>query len=304
MLITIATRKSALALWQANEVSRLLCKQHADLKVELLTMTTSGDRFLQDSLAEKGGKGLFVKELENGLLNKSADIAVHSMKDVPMELPDGLHLPVILEREHPGDAFVSNSYTSLDDLPQDAIVGTSSVRRESQLKALRPDLQIKLLRGNVNTRLNKLDANEYDAIILAVAGLTRLGFQDRIRSQLSMKNSLPAIGQGAIGIECRIQDQTIESIIQPLNHEATNICVTAERAVSRALQGGCQLPIAGFANLENDQIRLRARVGSLDGSKFCNSDLSGKKNEPEKLGQQVADDLISQGADRILAELT
>ena len=304
MLIKIATRKSALALWQAEEVSRLLKNIHADIEIKLVTMTTTGDKFLQDSLATKGGKGLFVKELENGLLNHSADIAVHSMKDVPVELPDGLHLPVILERENPCDAFVSNDYESLRSLPKHAIVGTSSFRRACQIKALFPNLEIKILRGNVNTRLAKLDANEYHAIILAVAGLKRLGFTNRIRNYLPIEDSLPAIGQGAIGIECRVGDPEIESLIQPLNHKETNLCVTTERAVSQNLQGGCQLPIAGHAVINNTQIKLSALVGTPDGKTICRSEMVGKIDKHIELGRRVAEDLRSQGADKILAELS
>ena len=303
MLIKIATRKSALALWQAEEVSRLLKNINPDLEVELVTMTTTGDKFLTNSLADKGGKGLFVKELEQGLLNKTADIAVHSMKDVPIELPEGLHLHVTLEREDPSDAFVSNNYESLRSLPENAIVGTSSSRRGCQIKALFPSLEIKLLRGNVNTRLAKLDAGEYDAIILAVAGLKRLGFTDRIRSKLPIEELLPAIGQGAIGIECRLGDTEIESLLQPLNHIDTQLCVTAERAVSQALHGGCQLPIAGLAVRKDEKLFLQALVGTPNGDQICRSNKTGNIENPVELGKQVADDLRLQGADKILAEL-
>lgn len=304
MHIKIATRKSALALWQAEEVSRLLQQTHPNLSVELVKMTTTGDRLLQESLANKGGKGLFVKELEHGLLEKSADIAVHSMKDVPVELPENLHLPVILKREDTRDAFISNHFDNLAALPNNSVIGTSSSRRACQIKAKFTNLEIKLLRGNVNTRLAKLDNGDYDAIILAVAGLNRLGFSDRIRSFLSVEDSLPAIGQGAIGIECRRDDEIIESLINPLNHTETNICVTAERTVSQALQGGCQLPIAGLAELSNDKLTLRALVGNPDGSKICSSLKSGTKTNPKELGQLVAAELLSQGADEILAALS
>lgn len=304
MHLKIATRKSALALWQAEEVSRLLQKTHRGLSVELIKMTTTGDRLLQESLATQGGKGLFVKELERGLLENQADIAVHSMKDVPIELPPALHLPVILERENPRDAFVSNRYDTLDSLPERAVVGTSSARRACQIKAAYPQLEIKLLRGNVNTRLAKLDDDQYDAIILAVAGLKRLGLAGRIRCCLRIAESLPAIGQGAIGIECRQNDAAIESLIQPLNHADTHICVTAERAVSQTLQGGCQLPIAGFARLDNDHFELRALVGRPDGNKICSSKKRGPKQHPVQLGRRVAADLRAQGADEILAALT
>lgn len=302
MHIRIATRKSALALWQAEEVSRLLREAHGDsLSIELIKMTTTGDQLLQESLATQGGKGLFVKELERGLLDKTADIAVHSMKDVPIELPASLHLPVILERANPCDAFVSNTYDDLDTLPDQAIVGTASSRRACQIMATYPHLEIKLLRGNVNTRLAKLDAGEYDAIILAVAGLQRLGFNDRIRSQLSTEVSLPAIGQGAIGIECRENDAEIEKLITPLNHTETNLCVTAERAISQSLEGGCQLPIAGFAQLSDGELHLRSLVGMPDGSKLCRSEAQGPDNDPISIGQKVADELRKLGADKILA---
>jgi hydroxymethylbilane synthase len=300
--IRIATRKSALALWQADEVSRLLRQAHGDgVSIELIKMTTMGDQLLQESLATQGGKGLFVKELERGLLDNNADIAVHSMKDVPIVLPSELHLPVILERANPCDAFVSNTYDDLDALPDKAVVGTSSARRACQIMASHPQLEIKLLRGNVNTRLAKLDDGQYDAIILAVAGLQRLGFDDRIRSQLPTEVSLPAIGQGAIGIECRKNDVQIENLIAPLNHPETHLCVTAERAISQSLEGGCQLPIAGFAQLQGDDLYLRSLVGMPDGSKICRSEAHGSHAEPIKIGQRVAADLRKLGADEILA---
>ena len=305
MKIRIATRKSALALWQAEEVSRLLLQVHGDsISIELIKMTTTGDQLLEESLATQGGKGLFVKELERGLLENTADIAVHSMKDVPIELPPSLHVPVILERANVCDAFVSNNYDNLDALPENAIIGTSSSRRACQIKASYPNLQIKLLRGNVNTRLAKLDDGQYDAIILAAAGLQRLGFNERIRSLLSIDVSLPAIGQGAIGIECRENDENIETMIKSLNHETTNICVTAERAISQSLVGGCQLPIAGFAELSGDQLHLRSLVGMPDGSKICRSQATGSKAAPVELGKKVADDLRNLGASEILEMCT
>jgi len=299
--IRIATRKSALALWQAEEVSRLLRQTHGEsLTIELIKMTTTGDQLLQESLATQGGKGLFVKELERGLLEKNADIAVHSMKDVPVELPPNLHLSVILERANPYDAFVSNNYESLEALPDNAIVGTSSSRRACQIKAAHPNLNIKLLRGNVNTRLSKLDEGQYDAIILAVAGLQRLGFNERIRAEISAQASLPAIGQGAIGIECRENDSEIENLIAPLNHTETNICVTAERAISQSLEGGCQLPIAGFAQINAEELHLRSLVGMPDGSKICRSEVHGPQTDAITLGQRVASELRKLGASEIL----
>ena len=301
MKIRIATRKSALALWQAEEVSRLLHQAHGNsISIELIKMTTTGDQLLKESLATQGGKGLFVKELERGLLDNTADIAVHSMKDVPIELPPSLHLPVILKRANACDAFISNTYENLDALPENAIIGTSSSRRACQIKASYPHFEIKLLRGNVNTRLAKLDDGQYDAIILATAGLQRLGFNERIRSILSTNVSLPAIGQGAIGIECRENDAEIETMIEALNHETTKICVTAERAISQNLDGGCQLPIAGFAELNGDELHLRSLVGMPDGSKICRSQATGVKTAPAELGQKVAADLRRLGASEIL----
>ena len=304
MRIKIATRKSALALWQAEEVSRRLQEAHEDISIELVKLTTSGDRLLQGSLATKGGKGLFVKELQRGLLEHKADIAVHSMKDVPVELPSALHLPVTLERENPHDAFVSNRYDTLASLPNHATVGTSSARRACQIKASYPHLEIRLLRGNIDTRLAKLDDEEYDAVILAAAGLRRLGLEHRIRCCLTAEESLPAIGQGVIGIECRRHDGAVESMIQPLHHADTHVCVTAERAVSQALQGGCQLPIASFAELNGTHLKLRALVGHPDGYDICRSEKHGSKENPMQLGQLVAKDLQAQGADKILASLS
>lgn len=303
MRIKIATRKSALALWQAEEVSRRLQEVHEGISIELVKMTTSGDRLLQGSLATKGGKGLFVKELQRGLLEHKADIAVHSMKDVPVELPSTLHLPVTLKREDPRDAFVSNHYDTLASLPNHAIVGTSSARRTCQIKASYPHLKIRLLRGNVDTRLGRLDDGEYDAVILAAAGLKRLGLEHRIRCCLTAEESLPAIGQGAIGIECRRHDEAIESLIQPLHHADTHVCITAERVVSQALQGGCQLPIASFAELNGAYLKLRALVGHPDGYDICRSERHGLKENPVQLGQLVAKDLQVQGAHKILAAL-
>ncbi len=304
MRIRIATRNSALAIWQAEEVSRLLQLQHPGLSAELIKMTTTGDRLLHKSLATQGGKGLFVKELENGLLERQADIAVHSMKDVPVELPPALHLPVILKRDNPYDALVSRQYAALEALPAGAIIGTSSMRRACQVKASFPKLEIKLLRGNVNTRLAKLDRGDYDAILLAVAGLKRLGLMQRIRACLTADQMVPAIGQGAIGIECRRDDAQIESLIHPLNHMETQTCVLAERAVSQTLLGGCQLPIAGFAELDHERLRLRALVGDPEGRQICRSERTGHSKEPVQLGQQVAADLRLQGADKILAGLS
>jgi len=302
-IIKIATRRSPLALWQAEFVKSELLKHHPDLTVELVKMVTQGDKILDTPLAKVGGKGLFVKELETGMLNGEADIAVHSMKDVPIEFPDGLHLAVICEREDPRDAFVSNKFSDLSELPNGASVGTSSLRRETQLRANRPDLKILSLRGNVNTRLSKLDNDEYDAIILAAAGLKRLGFHDRIKSAIDPLQSLPAVGQGAVGIECRIDDERINQLIAPLNHAETAIRVKAERAMNNRLEGGCQVPIGGYAELGHGVIVLRGLVGKPDGTEIIRGDISGKPEDAEELGTVLADDLLSRGAKEILQEV-
>ncbi len=302
-IIRIATRKSPLAMWQAEHVAAELKKAHPGIMIELLGMSTKGDRILDAPLAKIGGKGLFVKELEQGMLEGTADIAVHSMKDVPVELPEGLHLPIIMEREDPRDAFVSNKYASLDELPQGACVGTSSLRRQSQLSERRPDLVIKPLRGNVNTRLAKLDAGEFDAIILASAGLIRLEFSDRIASFISAEQSLPAIGQGAVGIECRTDDERVNALLKPLHHEETAIRVRAERAMNHRLNGGCQVPIAGYAELKDGEVYMRGLVGEPDGSNILRSEARGSAAKTEQLGIQVADELLALGADRILKAL-
>jgi hydroxymethylbilane synthase len=298
--LRIATRKSPLALWQAEYVRNRLITAHPGLEVELVRMSTQGDRVLDSPLAKVGGKGLFVKELEEGLISGQADLAVHSMKDVPVELPEGLHLPVICEREDPRDAFISVDYPSLDDLPQGARVGTSSLRRQCQLKSRRPDLQILSLRGNVNTRLAKLDAGDFDAIILAAAGLLRLGFAERITTYLDTSISLPAIGQGAVGIECRRDDAHVNQLIAALNHTPTQIRVSAERAMNHRLEGGCQVPIAGHAVLEKDKLILRGLVGYPNGSEVIRGDISGDPGVAIDLGVALADDLLSRGAADIL----
>ncbi len=299
-LVRIATRKSALALWQANFVKAELEVAHPGLQVELVPMSTQGDKILDTPLAKIGGKGLFVKELETAMLEGHADIAVHSMKDVPVDFPEGLMLHTICRREDPRDAFVSNSYQQLADLPQGAVVGTSSLRRQCQIKAMRPDLQIKDLRGNVNTRLAKLDAGEFDAIILASAGLIRLGFEARIASFLEVGISLPANGQGAVGIECRSDDLVIQQLLAPLEHKETRICVLAERAMNRKLQGGCQVPIGAFAILQQNELWLRGLVGQLDGSEILRAEIKGQASQAELLGTQLAEQLLALGADRIL----
>lgn len=301
--LKIATRKSPLALWQAEEVARLLKIYHPDLHVELVTMITQGDKILDTPLAKIGGKGLFVKELEVGMLEGVADIAVHSMKDVPMAFPDGLQLAVVLEREDPRDAFVSNTYKSLSDLPLNSKVGTCSLRRQTQLKEARPDIEILDLRGNVNTRLAKLDNGDYDAIILASAGLKRLGFDNRITDIISTKQSLPAIGQGAIGIECRRDDEYVNNLLAPLNHPETALRLQAERAQNTRLNGGCQVPIGGYAELIGDEIYLRGLIGYPDGSKIFRAEKQGAHKDAEAIGIAVAEDLLAQGGGKVLAQL-
>ena len=298
--LRIATRKSPLALWQAEHIKARLESLHPGLNIELVTFSTQGDKILDTPLAKIGGKGLFVKELEVAMLEGRADIAVHSMKDVPMDFPEGLELGVICARENPLDAFVSNSYETIEDLPQGATVGTSSLRRQCQLQQQRPDLKIKSLRGNVQTRLSKLDAGEYDAIILAAAGLLRMDMNTRIASFISADQSLPAGGQGALGIEWRTDDQAVHQLIKPLHHRITAQCVLAERAMNKRLQGGCQVPIACFAEQEGDQLWLRGLVGSVDGTRILCSENRGSADAPEKLGIQTAEDLLSQGAGKIL----
>lgn len=302
-IIRIATRKSPLALWQAEHVAASLIAAQPHIEVELVTMTTQGDKILDTPLAKIGGKGLFVKELEQGMFDGKADIAVHSMKDVPVELPPGLHLAVIMEREDPRDAFVSNEFDSLDNLPEGSRVGTSSLRRECQLAENRPDLEILPLRGNVNTRLRKLDDGEYDAIILAAAGLKRLGFSERIRMALTTETSLPAIGQGAVGIECRADDERVNTLIAPLHDQPTATRVAAERALNHRLQGGCQVPIAGHAVLNGDQLELRGLVGEVDGSRIIRGNIDGPAADAENLGTKLANDLLERGAADILQRL-
>ncbi|HDY90765.1 hydroxymethylbilane synthase [Pseudoalteromonas sp. AS84] len=302
-LVRIATRKSALALWQAEFVKAELERFHADVRVELVPMSTQGDIILDTPLAKIGGKGLFVKELEQAMLDGRADIAVHSMKDVPVEFPEGLELYTICEREDPRDAFVSNNFANLNELPQGAIVGTSSLRRQCQIKALRPDLDIRDLRGNVNTRLGKLDDGQYDAIILAAAGLIRLKMESRIADYIEPEVSLPANGQGAVGIECRIDDEVTKALLAPLEHTQTRIRVNAERSMNRYLEGGCQVPIGAYALVDGEQVHLRGLVGAVDGSEILRDEVTGHVNDAEELGIELAKKLLAQGADKILAEV-
>lgn len=301
--LKIATRKSPLALWQAEHVKARLEEIHSDLTVELVSMTTEGDRFLDAPLVAVGGKGLFIKELETALLERRADIAVHSMKDVTIDLPDELALPVIMEREDTRDVFISNSYDNLEALPDKAILGTSSLRRQSQAKALFPKIELKDLRGNVGTRLSKLDNGEYDGILLAAAGIIRLGMEERVTQFLSHELLLPAIGQGAIGIECRAGDDTVEELIAPLNHEVTAVCVKTERAFSRRLFGGCQLPIAGQATITADEITLNGLIAKTDGTEVIQSELKGQIEDSDNIGISLAETLLQRGGDKILQAL-
>ena len=266
-------------------------------------MKTRGDKLLDAPLAKVGGKGLFVKELEVGLLDGRADLAVHSLKDVPVQFPDGLELALVMEREDPRDAFVSNHYSNLDAMPEGTLVGTSSLRRQTQIREAFPALRVDWLRGNVNTRLGKLDAGEYDAIILAASGLQRLGFSERISAALAPEQCLPAIGQGVLGIEIRSDDDDLRALIAPLAHAETTLRITAERALNQTLNGGCQVPIAGYAVLEQDQLYLRGLVGEPDGSKILRAEIRGHSSAAHELGVQLAQQLLAKGADRILAGL-
>lgn len=320
--LNIATRKSPLAMWQAEHIKSRLESLYPELEVNLVTMVTQGDKILDTPLAKIGGKGLFVKELEQALYDGRADIAVHSLKDVPMQLPEGLILGTYCKRETPTDAFVSNTYDKLEDLPEGAVVGTASLRRQCQIKAFRPDLQIKSLRGNVQTRLSKLDAGEYDAIILATSGLKRVELSERIKQEIDIDISLPAVGQGALAIECRSDDEAVLELLKPLNDGQARIRLKAERALNRRLEGGCQVPIAAYAVIEKDSepsdqqifqktLWLRGRVGSEDGTTLLKAEkrieLSGdqaaREAQAEQLGIEVADELLSLGADSILAAI-
>ncbi|WP_025322111.1 hydroxymethylbilane synthase [Deferrisoma camini] len=301
--LRIATRKSQLALWQANWVKSELERLHPGLEVELVKVVTKGDKILDVPLAKVGGKGLFVKEIEDALLDGRADIAVHSMKDVPTELPEGLHLPVICEREDPRDAWFSRDGAGLGDLPAGSRVGTSSLRRQAQLRAVRPDLEFENLRGNVDTRLRKLAEGGYDAIVLAAAGVKRLGFADRITELLGPDVTLPAIGQGAVGIECRVDDPETNARIAPLRHQPTWTTVTAERAFLARLEGGCQVPIAAFGELRDGTLRLRGLVGSLDGSTLIRAERTGPAEAAADLGRGLAEELLDRGAREILDEV-
>jgi len=301
--LRIATRKSPLALWQAEFVKAELEKAHPGLEIELLPMSTKGDKILDVPLAKIGGKGLFTKELEDRMMDGDADIAVHSMKDVPMVLPEGFALGAILERHAPTDAFVSNNFATFDELPQGAILGTSSLRRKAQLMAIRPDLDVRDLRGNVGTRLGKLDAGEYDAIVLATSGLQRLELDDRIRHEISAEVCLPAVTQGTLGIEYFEKDKETLEIIRVLNHDDSEIRTVAERAMNHRLEGGCQVPIGVFAELDGDTISMRGLVGSLDGSEILTASIEGSKSDAQALGIALGEKLLDQGAKAILDEV-
>ena len=301
--LRIATRKSPLAMWQAEFVRDQLLAAHPGLTVEIVGMTTQGDKILDVPLAKIGGKGLFTKELEQRMLIGEADLAVHSLKDVPMQLPEGFALGAIMARHAPTDAFVSNRFERFEDLPEGAVVGTSSLRRKAQLKHLRPDLDIRDLRGNVNTRLAKLDAGDYDAIILATSGLQRLGMAERIRHELSPEVSLPAVAQGALGIEILAEDTDTAALVAVLNDADTADCVRAERAMNRRLEGGCQVPIGGYAVLEGDTLWLRAFVGNLEGTTLIRAEGRAPREESESLGERVAEQLLAQGAGAILDDI-
>lgn len=303
MPLRIATRESPLALWQAEHVRALLLKAHAGLEVQLVPMTTQGDQMLSAPLSNVGGKGLFVKELEQAMLEGRADIAVHSMKDVPVRQPDGLSLVAFLEGEDPRDGFVSNRFLNLDALPRGAVVGTSSLRRQTQLRSLRPDLQVRDLRGNVGTRLRKLDAGEYDAILLACAGLIRLGLGARITQALDARTFIPAIGQGIIGIECRLQDHKTHALLAPLHHAPSATRLIAERALNARLGGACQVPVAGHARIAGGQLTMQALVGAPDGSKLVRDEITGVVGDAAALGVELAERLIKQGAREILGAI-
>lgn len=300
-MLRIATRKSPLALWQTEHVADRLRAAHPGLVVELVPMSTRGDEVLDRSLAAIGGKGLFLKELELAMLRGEADCAVHSLKDVPMVLEPGFTMPAILERADHADAFVSSRFDGIDELPEGAVVGTSSLRRQAQLRALRPDLVLRDLRGNVNTRLAKLDLGEYDAIVLACAGLARLGFESRIRRRLDAPRWLPAPAQGAIAIECRTDDPATSALFRALDHAPTRTCVEAERAMNRALHGSCHVPVAAFARIEGERLHLQGAVGSARDGRQVRAEAVGEASSPEALGTEVAHQLLEQGADALIA---
>lgn len=300
--IRLGTRGSQLALWQANHIKENLEKLH-NVEIEIVKIKTQGDKILDVALAKVGGKGLFVKELEDALLDGRIDFAVHSMKDVPVELPYGLHITAITKREDPRDVFISKNYDSLSSLPSGAKVGTSSLRRQCQLLALRPDLNIEVLRGNVETRIRKMQDGLYDAVILAYAGVKRLGLLEHVKEVIPEIYSLPAIGQGALGIECRIDDEDTNELLKPLNDEETSYCIRAERAFLRLLQGGCQVPIGAYAKIEQDRLIIKGLVGSLKGDRIITETVSGDKKDCEALGEALANVILNRGGKEILEEV-
>ena len=301
--LVIASRESTLAMWQAKHIQAMLQGFYPTCDVQILGMTTTGDQILDSPLSRIGGKGLFVKELETALENGSADLAVHSMKDVPMNLPEGFMLVATGEREDPRDAFVSNDFDNLETLPHGAVVGTSSLRRQSQLMARFPHLKIESLRGNLQTRLRKLDEGQYAAIILAAAGLIRLGLRDRIKSTISPQDSIPAVGQGALGIEINAERKDLLAILAPLNHPDSQLCVEAERAFSRALAGSCTVPLGAYATIQNNEISMTGFVASVDGKQMLRETTTGSKANPDAVGRALAEKLIAHGANKILAAL-
>ena len=302
-VLRIATRSSRLALWQAEHVREALSRLHPELTFELIPIITTGDKILDRPLAKIGGKGLFIKELEQALFDDRADLAVHSMKDVPIEMPNGLHIPVILEREDARDALLTNTGVAFAELPPNATIGTSSVRRKSQLLAWRQDLEMRDLRGNVTTRLEKLRRGDFDAIILAAAGLKRLGLSDQITSVFELAELIPAVGQGAIGIQCRIGDRRTQALIQPLHNRTSGLCVAAERAMSAILEGACDVPLAAYATIAAGELRLTGMVASMDGLRVVRNELAGIPENGIELGRQLGETLLTEGAAAILHEL-
>ena len=301
--IKIGTRGSQLALWQANWVKSELENKNPGLAVEIIKIKTTGDKILDVPLAKVGGKGLFVKEIEEALLRGDIDLAVHSMKDVPTDLPKELHLSAITEREDPRDALISKDKRLFNELPERAKIGTSSLRRQAQLLHIRPDFRIQQLRGNLDTRIRKLTTEDLDAIIVAAAGVRRMGWQDKITEYLSIDDSLPAIGQGALGIECRIDDKETNNLLEPFNHLETSVCVKAERALLKKLEGGCQVPIAAYGIIKDKKINLIGLVASVDGTEMHKEKIEGKVEDAEKIGIELAEKLLSRGADRVLQEV-
>ena len=301
--IRIGTRGSPLALWQAEWVQAAILREHPGLSVELIKIKTTGDKIQDQALAKIGGKGLFTKEIEEALLKYETDIAVHSMKDMPVTLPPGLGISVVMEREDPRDALISRDGRGLADLPEGARIGTGSLRRTTQLLAYRPDFRIVPLRGNVETRIRKMETEQLDGVILAVAGLKRLGFEERISETIAPEIMLPGVAQGAVGIETRKQDYPVINALLPLDHEATNQAVEAERAFLRRLEGGCQVPIGAYATIENDTVHLRGMVGSLDGRRIFQSEERGHVEDPQRVGYRLAEEILGMGADKILNEI-